>query len=254
MNKKRRFFLSCSALAILCLGSGICNKFENSANVSVNADDEFETLFEVEYTTGTAELSSYDYSKLAIGSYLRIYITCFDPTNGANMSIKYVDNNMFQNDFGEYIPSDFGQGTTEMIYYDYYFTESDFGVLTDPSFQYLVVQSGGAFIYKVQIYCKEFHNIAKIGDTEYASLTDAVNNVTEGQEIKLLVDMENYESIYVIRNISFTVDKGSYYYDALIYAGSGYHRILNQSGAIDSYEFSNLTVSGEGRNDCSRKY
>ncbi len=72
---------------------------------------------------------------------------------------------------------------------------------------------------------------AKIGDTLYASLADAVSEVTDGQTITLLKDAS--DTITVFREVEFTVEENGMTNGAAITAGVGY--TMQESG--NTYTF-----------------
>ena len=81
---------------------------------------------------------------------------------------------------------------------------------------------------------------AKIGDTYYAALADAVAAVKNGETIVLLAD--NDETVTVDRTVKFTLDKGEFQFNGEVKAGSN-TTVKNENG---EYEFTYTAPSGGG--------
>ena len=87
--------------------------------------------------------------------------------------------------------------------------------------------------------------VAQIGDNYYATLTDAVADVADGQTIELL--KESAEKITVQRNVSFTVDTTHGTFAGSIEAGSNYSMTKTEKDGKITYTFTrNSSSSSSG--------
>ncbi len=84
--------------------------------------------------------------------------------------------------------------------------------------------------------------VAQVGDVKYTSLQDAVKDVADKGEIKLLADCA--ETVTVSREVTFTLDKGTFKFTGEIKAGSGYRVTVGENGVYTVTEKSGGGSSG----------
>ena len=92
--------------------------------------------------------------------------------------------------------------------------------------------------------------VAKIGNNYYATLTDAVSDVEDGQTIELL--KESAEKVTVQRNISFTVDIANGTFTGSIEAGSNYSVTKTEKDGKITYTFTRKSSGSNSSGSSNR--
>ena len=82
-------------------------------------------------------------------------------------------------------------------------------------------------------------NVAKIGDTEYATIDAAIDAWKEGDEIKLLCNIDRADYFFITKN--FVID-GCWYTLKCTKAHDGYNYFVNNNGYKQT--FKNITIDG----------
>ncbi len=85
------------------------------------------------------------------------------------------------------------------------------------------------------------NNVAKIGDTEYATLAEAIYAATSGSEIKLLNDADVVNPIVISKNLQ--IDGDNHSINATYTGSNGNQTILTVSGSSNVLTIKNATIS-----------